>query len=635
MIPRVPGARRTLWLLSAAVLLLSACANNHLREDGESLIDSGNYGEGFAKLRAAAAEKPRDTLLRQELRLREESITRRLISSADNERINGHYPDSRKLYQQVLEVDPVNSRALHGLSQLDLAERHAARLAQTQELLAKNDRDGALAVLRTILQENPNQLEARQLQRKLEEDQARDASAAPAFRNTARKPVTLEFRDANLKLVFEAISKAAGVNILLDRDVKSDIKTTIFVKDASVEDAIDLLLMQNQLDKKVVSDNTIFIYPNLPTKVKDYQDLKIRNFQLTNADAKQVQTMLKTLLKTRDLYVDEKTNSVVMRDTPDAIRLAEKLIATQDLAEPEVLLEVEVLEVNRSNLEQLGINWPTSLALSYAPQPTTQAPVVQNGVVISPSQTVPAQPFTLRSLQNITPGQISVGNLSGSIDFQRSIGDANTLSSPRIRVRNKEKAKILIGDRVPVITNSVTPTNGGTSVVTGSVTYLDVGLKLDVEPEIHMDDDVAIKLGLEVSNIAKQITGQGGTIAYQIGTRTASTVLRLKDGETQILAGLISDDDRQSLNGIDGLSQLPILGRLFGSQNNTKNKSEIVLTITPHLIRGVQRPNASDMEFWTGTENNLRTRPAGSLAIGKVAQGAGVAAVAAANIAPA
>jgi general secretion pathway protein D len=633
MSPHVPGARRALWLIAAAALALSACATNHLREDGEHMIDAGNYGEGFAKLRAAAEASPDDTKLRQELRLREEQATRRLITAADNERINGHYEDARRLYQQALTVDPRLSRALNGVNQVDQAERHAGRLAQAQELLSKNDREGALAMLRTILDENPQQLEARTLQRKLSEDLARDAIAAPAFRNQARKPVTLEFRDANLKLVFEAIAKSANINVLLDRDVKSDLKTTIFVKDASVEDAIDLLLLQNQLEKKVISDNTLFIYPNLPTKVKDYQDLKIRNFQLTNADAKQVQTMLKTLLKTRDLYVDEKTNSVVMRDTPDAIRLAEKLINSQDLPEPEVLLEVEVLEVNRSNLEQLGINWPTSLALSYAPQPQTVAANVQNGVIISPQTTIPAQPFTLRSLSKITPGQISVGSISGSIDFQRSIGDTNTLSSPRLRVRNKEKAKILIGDRVPVITNSVTPTNGGTSVVTGSVTYLDVGLKLDVEPEVHLDDDVAIKLSLEVSNIAKQITGQGGTIAYQIGTRTANTVLRLKDGETQILAGLISDDDRKSLNGIDGLSQLPVLGRLFGSTNINKSKNEIVLTITPHLIRGVKRPDASDMEFWTGTENTLRTRPAGALTIGKVAQGAGVAAVAAANVA--
>ena len=633
MNPHVPGARRALWLIAATSLLLAACASNHLREDGLAMIDSGNYSEGFAKLRAASAEAPGDTRLRAELRTREDQIMRRLMTAADNERINGHLDDARKLYQQALQVDPSFPRALAGAASVDLAERHLARYHQAEEQLAKGDREGALAALRTILDENPQQIEARTLQRKLQEDQARESITAPAFRTPARKPVTLEFRDANLKLVFEAIAKAAGINILLDRDVKGDVKTTIFVKDATVEDAIDLLLMQNQLEKKVVSDNTLFIYPNLPTKVKDYQDLKIRNFQLTNADAKQIQTMLKTLLKTRDLFIDEKTNSVIMRDTPDAIRLAEKLINTQDLAEPEVLLEVEVLEVNRSRLEQLGINWPTQLALSLTGAQAQQTTTYSNGTPIVTA--TPATNLTLDNIRHLNSGLVQVGTLSGSIDFSKQIGDTNTLSSPRIRVRNKEKAKILIGDRVPVITNSVTPTNGGNSVVTGSVTYLDVGLKLDVEPDVHLDDDIAIKMSLEVSNIAKTVTGQGGTIAYQIGTRTASTVLRLKDGETQILAGLISDDDRKSVAGIDGLSDLPILGRLFGSTNTKKAKSEIVLTITPHLIRGVQRPSATDVEFWTGTENTLRTRPAGALSVGKIAVGSAVTAAAGANVATA
>ena len=154
-------------------------------------------------------------------------------------------------------------------------------------------------------------------------------------------------------MVFEALSRTSGINVLLDKDVKPDLKTSIFVKDVSVEDAIDLILMQSQLEKKIISDNTVFIYPNTPAKIKDYQDLKIRSFHLTNADPKQMLTMIKTLLKTKDIFVHEKTNSIVMRDTPEAIRLAEKMVADQDIADPEVMLEVEVLEISRSRLSEI------------------------------------------------------------------------------------------------------------------------------------------------------------------------------------------------------------------------------------------------------------------------------------------
>ena len=150
----------------------------------------------------------------------------------------------------------------------------------------------------------------------------------PTLKSKFKQPVTLQFRDANLKMVFEALSRTSGINILLDRDVRSDLKTSIFVKDASVEDTIDLILMQNQLEKKVLNDNTMFIYPNTPAKIKEYQDMVVRSFHLVNADAKQMQTMIKTMLKTKDIFVHEKNNSLVMRDTPEAVQLAEKLIAS-------------------------------------------------------------------------------------------------------------------------------------------------------------------------------------------------------------------------------------------------------------------------------------------------------------------
>jgi len=298
-----------------------------------------------------------------------------------------------------------------------------------------------------------------------------------------------------------------------------------------------------------------------------------------------MQTTLKTLLKTRDMVVDEKLNLLVMRDTPEAIRLAEKLVALHDLAEPEVMLEMEVLEVQRDALMNLGIQWPGQLTLT---------PLARSGANL-----------TLADLRSLDSSRIGASLSSSTINLRQDKGVSNLLANPRIRAKNREKAMVMIGDKVPVITTTST----STGFVAESVQYLDVGLKLNVEPAVSPNDDVEIKVSLEVSSIAKQISTATGTVAYQIGTRNASTVLRLKNGETQILAGLISDQDRVSSSGVPGLSQLPVVGRLFSSPLDSRNKNEIVLSITPRLIRPVARPDVRVMEFWSGTENVLSEAP--------------------------
>ena len=180
------------------------------------------------------------------------------------------------------------------------------RWSQVETLLKKRDLEAAQTALKPVLLENPKNSKALLLQRQIDEQAAKDAVAEPSLKAKFTKPVTLQFRDANLKMVFEALSRTSGINILLDKDVRPDLKTSIFVKDVSVEDTINLILLQNQLEKKVLSDNTVFIYPSTPAKLKDYQDLKIRSFHLTNADPKQMLTMLKTLLKTKDIFIHEK-----------------------------------------------------------------------------------------------------------------------------------------------------------------------------------------------------------------------------------------------------------------------------------------------------------------------------------------
>jgi general secretion pathway protein D len=606
------GGNAVAWLMLLLVAaLLTGCAGYQSHSDGLSLLAQGRTEEGLAKLEEASRAAPDNMTYRADLLRSREQTVSRMLGAASGERAAGHPDAARAIYEGILRIDLGNSRATLGLEALAMDARHDAALKEAEALFRKQEIDAARAALKPVLLENPRHGGALQLQRKLDEEAIREAMAEPALKAKFTKPVTLQFRDANLKMVFEALSRTSGINVLLDRDVKPDLKTSIFVKEVSVEDTINLILLQNQLEKKVISDNTVFIYPATAAKLKDYQDLKIRSFHLTNADPKQILTMIKTLLKTKDIFIHEKTNSIVMRDTPDAIRLAERMVEDQDVAEPEVMLEVEVLEISRSRASEIGIRFPQTFAVA-----------------------TPKSVVTFGDLEDLSGSELLVTPLAATLNLKLEDSDTNILASPRIRVRNREKAKIMIGSRVPVITNSVTPLSTGGAVTTGSVQYLDVGLKLEVEPDIHPDNEVVIKVGLDVSNIIKQVTNGdpesgNGTVAYEVGTRNAATALRLKDGETQILAGLISDEDRKTANKVPGLGQMPVLGRLFSSHKDDGTKTEIVLSITPRIVGSARLPDVGQVEYWAGTESSVRDgllhiKPLGSVTVATTASAAPV-----------
>jgi general secretion pathway protein D len=586
-VTRLRAAARVAALALAATLL-AGCAAQRAHDEGLVLVEEGRMEEGVARLQEAVRLSPDNLRYRMDLLTRREYAVNQLLALANAERAAGRLERAESLYRRVLAVDPANPRAQARLAALQRDRRHADSVKQAQGLLKKGDVDGAEARLRSVLSENPRQADARALLREIDEQRVREALAAPALKSRHTKPVTLEFRDASLKMVFDALSRTSGINFILDKEVRGDARTTIYARQVSVEDAIDLILLPNQLEKKVLSENSILVYPNTPQKLREYQDLIMKSFYLENADVKQTLNMIKTMLKTKDVFIDEKINLLVMRDTPEVIRLAEKLVSAQDLAEAEVMLEVEVLEISHTRLMELGVKWPDQFTF---------------GVVDTTGD-----PFVISDLRGINRDRITMNSPSATLNLKKTDGDTNLLASPRIRVRNREKARILIGDRVPVISSQVTPSTG-TPVVTEIVQYLDVGLKLEVEPNVHLDDQVAIKVALEVSTLGDATKTATGTVAYRIGTRTANTVLRMEDGETQVLMGLIRDDDRKSASKVPGLGELPVLGRLFGSHLDDSEKTEIVLSITPRLVRNVRRVDARVAEFFSGTEQTMRSQP--------------------------
>jgi len=595
--------------LALALLLLTGCAAQQLHTEGMGLMAEGRYPEAIAKLGEAVKQDPDDMGLRRDLERARELAIQRLVGNANVDRLAGRFDRAEAGYREALKLNPLDERAQAGLETVAADRHHAAVVEEARALFTKNDLEGATLRLNPVFLENPNDGPALALQRQIEEKKAKEAAAAPSLKAMFKKPVTLQFRDAGLRMVFESIARTSGINILLDKDIRAEQKVSIFVKDTSVENVIELIMLQNQLEKKVLSDNTIFIYPNQPAKEKDYQDLQVRSFHLVYADAKQIQTLLKTILKSKDLFINEKTNSIVMRDTPAAVQLAEKMIADQDVSEPEVMLEVEVLEVSHTLMRQLGIQYPDSMTLTGQPLSAT------NGS----SSSGTSGSFTWHDLAHQTLNNLLVSPIpSVTLNAHLDDSDTDVLATPRIRAKNHEKAKILIGDRTPIITNSVTPVSTGTPVVTGSVQYVDTGLKLDVEPDIHSDGEVGIKVNLEVSSITGYTTSSSGSSAPNISTKTASTVLQLRDGETDVLAGLIDNQTAHSSIKIPGLGEIPALGRLFSSHTNSDAKSEIILSITPRLMGRQAPPASQNLEYWTGTETNLRSEPFTLQGVGSV-----------------
>ncbi|VEF10376.1 type II and III secretion system protein [Pseudomonas fluorescens] len=562
---------------------LAACSSAQVaNKEASDLIEQGQYEAGLARIEEGLREDPRDTELHLLLNSGRAKAITALLTAGDTDRSRRDFASARVAYNRALTIEPNNRRAQDALRQLDYLRSMDEKLELARGDLRRGDIYGADRQVRQILELDPNNQGALELQGNIRLVQSRNVIAYPQLRTKLDRPVTLEFRDANLKTIFEVLSQVAGLNFIFDKDLRPDMKATIFVRDVRIEDAVTLLLQQNQLHQKVVNENTLLIYPDSPQKVKDYQELVMRTFYLTSIDANTALNMVKTMLKTRDVFVDERLNTLTMRDTEDAVRMAEKLLQSQDQSNPEVVLEVEVMEVATQRILDLGLQWPNTF-----------------GVVNSDGSAV----TLLDQLKGINSSRISISP-SPQAKINAQDNDINTLASPVIRVSNREQARIHIGQRVPIISATSVPSTQG-PVITESVTYLDVGLKLEVQPTVHLNNEVAIKIALEVSNATPLEPTRQGTIPVQVDTRNAQTSLRLHDGETQILAGLMRNDHGATGNKIPGLGDIPGIGRLFGSNKDTVGKSELVLSITPRIVRNLPYQSPSDMEFSTGTETSM------------------------------
>lgn len=462
--------------------------------------------------------------------------------------------------------------------------------------LLKAERFGeAIEFLERALERDPTLPQGAEILAQARKGQRVMGDEADELSLKSTQPITLKFQNARLKEVFELLAKSAGINILFDKDVRDE-TISIFVKDASFKEALNLILSTNNLFMKRISEETILVIPKTKQKVDQYQDLIIRTFYLSNVRAKEMVNLLRTMLETRRVFVNDELNTIVIRDTPEKIKLAEKIIEANDRKVAEVMFEVEILEMNRSKGSRIGWNFSDGRISGF----------------ISDDQTPGA--FSLQELRDLNDSAIFLILPSILVDFFKQESEAQTLANPRIRVMDNKSAKINIGDRVPILlstttSNPTTSTVIGGATTTTSIEFKDVGIKLTIEPNIHLTNDVTMKLNLEVTSLGDLVNLGNGQQQFRFGNRNTETVLNVRDGETVVISGLVRDDERTTTNKIPGLGDIPLIGRLFSNVEKNKAKTDIVMTITPRIIRTFETPEKPLQSFWSGTEETYSTRP--------------------------
>lgn len=568
----LPRARLTCLGLALS-LLLGACATPAAIEEAELLSRGGQYESAVARLQGALKERPEDRSLRLALIREQDRAVAALWSQANAARDAGQADELKRIQARMEQAAPQHPRTQALRVEVDRLQRRARLFSDAQRAIDAKTYERAEANLRELLGEEPGNQRARNLLSSVEDiraTQARNQTTQTLAVGT--QPVTLEFREAPLKSVFEALARAANLNFVFDKDVRGDTKTTVFLRKLSVDEALRVILGTQQLGYRLLNDNTVLVFPATQQKQRDVLDTVTKTYYLTNTDPKQAQALVRTVAKTRDIFIDERLNLLVVRDTPEVVRLIDRLIQNLDVAEAEVVLELEVMEVSSTKVDEIGLSLPE---------------VLNYGV-----------PNSTAAISSVSGLRWSTANPAAIATLKSSRGLSNLLANPSIRARNREKAKVLLGEKLPVFTTTSTANVG----VSASVSYLDVGLKLEVEPQVQLDNDVTIKVALEVSSVTKAVDGPQGSVAYQIGTRQASTTLRIRDGETQILAGLISDNESRNSSGVPGLHDLPIAGRLFGTTKDSHDKTEVILLITPRVVRNVVQPSLASAITPSGTE---------------------------------
>jgi general secretion pathway protein D len=426
-------------------------------------------------------------------------------------------------------------------------------------------------------------------------------SGPPELEPLSREPVNLKMTN-DARTVFETIGKLAGLSVVFDPDFTSR-RITVELPNVTLEQALDVVSVESKAFWKPMTSSVILVAPDNPQKRRDFDDEVVETVYLSNTDTPQditeIVTGLRQLLDLRRVQQVNAQNAIVIRDTPDKLDIAEKIIRDIDQSKPEVLLHVSILQTSLDRLHDLGILPGQSAAITFTPPNSSSSDCGTSSASASCTQ------LTLNNLKNLALGDYSITLPGATVNAVLTDSTTRIIQDPEVRVTDGEKATLKIGDRVPVATGSFQAGTGAGStgvspLVNTQFQYIDVGVNLDVTPRVHPNDEISLKIKVEVSSVTGTET-IGGISQPIISQRTVDHDIRLKDGEVSVLGGLLQRTETNSVNGWPGLAQLPFFRYFFSDNQKEVQDDEVLIVVTPHIIR-----------FPTITQENLRRLAAGS-----------------------
>jgi general secretion pathway protein D len=525
-------------LLLALSATMAGCASAAMRA-GEQADIARDYDRAIVEYTKAVRENPDDRAAKQALE------NAKIGASLDHFARGRRYENAGRLEDALMEVQLANE-----------LNPGSADIEQT---------------LRNIRTQLRNKVASRDGKTELQTLVERSRELMPAgleLPANIRMPDSMTFREANSRDVFTALGKIADVNVVFDPQFRPT-PVSIDLRNSSFEDALQAVATATRTFYRVTAQRTVTIVPDTTAKRQEYEEEVVRPFFLSNADLKETMDLLRVVIDARRVAPVSATNAIMIKDTPERVAAAGKIIAAIDKARPEVVIDVELLEVDRTRLREFGLQLASP----------ADTPTGIDGVA-----SVNREGLSLRDLSNLTQADILLTNLP-NLYYRLLKQDTNTrtLANPQLRTSEGLPAQARFGERVPVPVTTFAPiAQGGVNQqpIT-SFNYENIGVNIDITPRMHHDDQVSLALRISVSNISG--SGFGGLPTF--GNREINTVIRLRDGETNLLAGLIRDEERRILRGVAGLSDLPIVGRLFAQTHREIQETDIVMMLTPRVIR--------------------------------------------------
>jgi general secretion pathway protein D len=510
--------------------------------------------------------------------------------------MNQKYDQAVRYYQQAALDHPNDAvyrlALVRARSSASLFYLHAAR-----SLVAQNKRKEAELDYKKALFYDPlNRAAADELRVLIApppkaEKNGSEKLEGPVRLKSSGEALNLSFRnEVSLRSIFQTLGRVANVNFLYD-DTFRDTNLAIDLTGKDLQQAVNFLCVASKNFSRTIDEKTVIIVPDNVQKRMQYELNAIKTFYLSNIDASDVQMrltqMVKTMYKVPSIQVDKNLNSVTIRDTPQAVALAEKLLRLWDKSKGEVIIDIEIMEVNRIRMKKLGIDLSKGiLGIRFNP---ADGSMTDDGYF----------PIDGLDLGNLANYQVTVP--TAIAQFLGTDSDTKIVAQPRIRGLSGEKMEYIVGQKVPIVNSSFAAIAAGGLQTQPIVQYTltDIGITIKMTPRIHLEGEVTLEIELQVSSIA----GEGTAGIPIIANREIKNTVRLKDGETNLLAGLLRDEERKSVGGIVGLKDLPILGNLFSATQKTIEQTDVILTITPHIIRSIQISDEDAKPLWVDPDN--------------------------------